>query len=93
MVEQVETEVGLEKFKDVLKGWMTNPDGDDYCPVCWEIYFESFRRDEELIYLIETMSKTTFTLVVQRKILDDCLVTCSDCGRMVFIYNKKKEGK
>ncbi len=62
----------LEKFKSKIKGWMTLPEGTDYCPHCWE-------KMDKMNKLTEGMKKDarpTIEFVEKRKGTEGWSVIC-----------------
>jgi hypothetical protein len=75
----------LSVFKNTLErgGWMTSPDGEDYCSKCWQKYLGKF--NENFSKQVEKDSKSTAELAKTRKSADGWYVRCELCDAEVAV--------
>ena len=73
--------MALTDFQEKLRGWMTNPDGEDLCPSCWELYLSQFTA--ELARMVKEDSTATSLLAETRRARDAWFTMCEKCGKGV----------
>jgi hypothetical protein len=84
----------LTKFKEMLKGWMTSPDGEDYCPDCWEKYLEKCGKEiEEMIKKTSHPAASWPKKVMEktRKAADGWYASCEGCKKYIFVPKEEKK--
>lgn len=81
----------LEEFKSRLRGWVTSPDGEDFCPKSWAEYLKKRRAEDDpsgkILEMVKSDSKSTSKLAETRKAFDGWFVMCAEenCREEVFI--------
>ena len=78
----------LVEFRKSIKGWMTSPDGEDFCPESWERYLAKIReKDSKLELIVKKDSRPTSSVAETRKASDGWLVMCGEesCKNEVFL--------
>ena len=76
----------LKEFRGHLWGWMTNPDGEDFCPTCFhQVYLK--RIPAEGRSQVKDDSNPTKDYAETRKARDGWLVMCDNmkCTAVVFV--------
>ncbi|OGY99286.1 MAG: hypothetical protein A2945_04930 [Candidatus Liptonbacteria bacterium RIFCSPLOWO2_01_FULL_52_25] len=81
--ESVPEEGSIETFRRRVGGWMTAPEGVDYCPLCWRLEKESplFSKN------VQDASKPTAEFAHQREGTDGWSAICQNrkCRNKVFV--------
>ena len=78
--------VGLEAFRDAIKGWRTIPDGD-FCGDCWGAYLQQF--DLKLQTQLKEEAHPTKEYVKYRRMRDGWYVECERCSKLVVAKDKE----
>ncbi len=72
----------FEGFKEKIKGWMTTPEGVDYCPFCWAVA----ENTRPLLKKAKNAARPTVEIAEQRKGTDAWYVACQKCDREVEVF-------
>jgi hypothetical protein len=94
-MEQADSQFEKEKIAEVnnkfvqflheLKGWMTSPDGEDFCPECWKQYLDKLTGAQRVMALDNSGSTAGKHTAKTRKAADGWLAFCEKCGKDVFV--------
>lgn len=95
---QEQREEALAEFRSKLgdklfERWMTNADGEDFCPECWHKYITKFE-NKEIRSIVQRESEPTSDLEIaeSRRLNNGYYVSCEDCDKEVFTpYNGHEE--
>ena len=74
--------MSLNHFTDKLRGWKTSPDGEDFCPKCWEEYIDNVKKQD--VDIAEMMVKDgcdTATVAETRRSRDGWFTICCKCNQ------------
>lgn len=72
--------VGLESFREAIKGWRTVSDGD-FCGDCWGAYLQQF--DKKLQTQLKEEARPTKDYAKHRRMSDGWYVECERCQKVV----------
>lgn len=81
-LEQIPKPENLGKFKELLKGWRTSPDGMDYCPDCWPKYLNKI--DPKIREMAKEDAYPTADLGETRKSEKGWCAICEECSKEAY---------
>ena len=76
----------FQEFLAKLEGWKTSPDGEDFCPECWNQYLQRFSR--KVRDAVKEDSIKTSKVAESRKVSDGWWVGCASCNKTVSVMTK-----